>query len=83
MTATEFFKLPTNRATVNKLRKSEVFYSNPAFYSEFIKGINSYLSLPKSVKKVTSKVTIESIYDSLVELKEAGYRKELKLEFTK
>lgn len=83
MTTTEFFNLPTNRATVNKLRNSEVFYSNPAFYSEFIKGINSYLSLPKSIKKITSKVTIESIYTSLVELKKAGYRKELKLEYAK
>jgi len=81
MTKQEFFSLPTSRATVAKLRSSEVFFSNPAYYSEFISGINMYLSLPKSVKKATSKVTMQSIHNSLIEVKNAGYRKELQLEY--
>ena len=81
MNATEFFNLPINRKTVSKLRQRDIFYKNPAFYSVFISGINSYLSLPKCIKSFATKPTMKSIYNSLVEIKKAGYRKELILEF--
>ena len=80
MTKEQFFSLPINRATVAKLRSADVFFTNAAYYSEFIKGINMYLALPKCVKEI-HKVSIESMHNNLVTVKEAGYRKELKLEF--
>ena len=81
MNSAQFFSLPINRNTVSMLRQEEIFFSNPAFYSEIIQCINSYLSLPVLVKKAIMKPTIKSIYDSLVEVKKAGYREELILQF--
>ena len=82
MTSTEFFNLSISRSTVKKLRNPEVFYSNPCFYSEFIKCINSWLSTPKCCKNTSTKPSMTSIYKSLSDIKEMGYRKDLTMEFT-
>lgn len=78
MTTKELFALPTNRATVNKLSTCDSRYENVSLFSSIIESINLYLALPNSVKKITTKPTTESIYNSIMELKKYGYRKEVK-----
>ncbi len=78
MTTTELFNLPTNRTTVKVLRNSKDFYKNASLYSTIIKSINDYLALPKCIKSFTSKPTTESIYKSIIELKNKGFRNEVK-----
>ncbi len=79
MTKEELFKMPTNRATVKALRNSKDFYENASLYSTIIETINDYLALPKCIKaNMTVKPTTESIYNSIMELKKQGYRKEVK-----
>ena len=78
MTTQELFKLPTNRATVKVLRNSKDFYENASLYSTIIKCINNYLALPKAIKLFATKPTTEGIYKSVIELKNQGFRKEVK-----
>tara|TARA_R110002110_G_scaffold127702_1_gene306713 strand:- start:268 stop:513 length:246 start_codon:yes stop_codon:yes gene_type:complete len=78
MTTQELFNLPTNRATIKALRNSKDFYKNASLYSTIIKCINDYLALPKTIKSFITKPTTESIYKSVIELKNQGFRKEVK-----
>lgn len=77
MRTSELFSLPTNRATVSKLRAASDFFENASLYSSIIKGINDYLSLPKSIKSFTTKPTTQSLYDMIMFAKANGYRKEV------
>ena len=76
MTTQEILNLPTNKKTIEILRKKAI---EVTWLQDVILAFNSYLYLPNSIKKITAKPTVKSIYDSLVEAQKLGYRKELVL----
>lgn len=82
MTKQDFLQLPTNKETVARLysefHKSEL---EMPFYNEVATALRSYLMLSNKVKRITEKVTTESLYNKYLMLKQNGYRKELQLPF--
>ena len=76
MTTQEILTLPTNKKTIEILRKQAI---EVTWLQDVILAFNSYLYLPNSIKKITTKPTVKSIYNSLVEAQKLGYRKELVL----
>jgi hypothetical protein len=90
MTKQEFFNLPTNKETIEMLFNESLkrFRSDDPeiiatnwFFNEVAVAIRTYVYLPKSVKKITTMPTTESIYANYLKIKEYGYRKELKMPF--
>ena len=76
MTTQEILTLPTNKKTIEILRKKAI---EVTWLQDVILAFNTYLYLPNSIKKITTKPTVKSIYNSLVEAQKLGYRKELVL----
>jgi hypothetical protein len=76
MKTIEILNLPTNKKTLEILRKNAI---EKTWLQDVIASFNSYFYLPNSVKKFTTKPTVKSVYNSLVEAQKLGYRKELSL----
>lgn len=80
MNKSEFFKLPVSRKGI-ELLLNEFNSTNEMFFNEVSRALRTYLQLPSSVKKISSKFSYEETYNKYSELKKAGYRKELILPF--
>jgi hypothetical protein len=76
MTTQEILNLPTNKKTIEILRKQAIEIT---WLQDVILSFNSYLYLPVSIKKITTKPTVKSVYNSLIQAQKLGYRKELTL----
>jgi len=76
MKTIEILNLPTNKKTLEILRKNAI---EKTWLQDVIASFNSYFYLPNSVKKLITKPTVKSVYNSLVEAQKYGYRKELSL----
>lgn len=76
MTTTEILNLPTNKKTIEILRKQAI---EVTWLQDVILAFNTYLYLPNSIKKIVKKPTVKSVYNSLLEAQKLGYRKELVL----
>lgn len=76
MTTTEILNLPTNKKTIEILRKQAI---EVTWLQDVILAFNTYLYLPNSIKKIVVKPTVKSVYNSLLEAQKLGYRKELVL----
>ncbi len=86
MTKQEFLSLETNKSSVAKLKTYalELFKNNETveqnwFFMECAQYLQSYLSLPNSIKRVSAQNTTESFFNMCQNNKELGYRKELVL----
>lgn len=80
MTKETFLNLPTNKKTVELLRKeAAIMYKqdNAAHLvlSEIAMALSEYLYLRKCIKNVTTTPTVKSYYNKIVELSNLGYRK--------
>ena len=78
MTKSEFLKLPATRKGLSVLSAQTL---DIKFYNEVARALRTYLQLPASVKKVTSKFSFEKQYNSYIELQKTGYRKDIMLPF--
>lgn len=78
MTKSEFFKLPATRKGLALLSAQSL---ESKFYNEVARALRTYIQLPASVKKVTSKFSFEKQYNTYIELQKAGYRKDIILPF--
>ena len=76
MNTIEILNLPTNKRTLEILRKNAI---EKTWLHDVITSFNSYFYLPNSVKKAITKPTVKSVYNSLLEAQKLGYRKDLVL----
>ena len=72
MNTIEILNLPTNKRTLEILRKNAI---EKTWLHDVIASFNSYFYLPNSI----TKPTVKSVYNSLLEAQKLGYRKDLVL----
>jgi hypothetical protein len=93
MTKQEFFNLKPTKSTINKLQSlsSKGFKSMDVtsfehkywvFFGEIAQSLRDYYKLPKAIRDIKQKPTIQKLYDDLVRIKSYGYRKELQIPYT-
>ena len=82
----KFFSIETNKKGLQELRKLSYELEQKGeptwlFFNEVSARISEYLGCRKAIKKIVDKPTTQGIYESYVNLKQHGYRKNLVMPF--